>query len=332
MTIFLWLVVFVICLVTLVKSADVFTENSEKMGIAFGLSSFIIGATIVAIGTSLPELVSAIFAVVDAGSTEFVADTIVGSNIANIVLVFGIGAIIARGLKVETSLIDVDLPFFFLSMGLYTYFAYDGIVSRAEGILLLALFIIFIIYNTKSGSSPEELKEDHEELKDLSAEYGKEGKHIKGRGGAPIGKYLGFIVLSGAAVAVSAKYLITSVLTLSALLGISSSLLTLIFVALGTSLPEVLTAVSAIRRGNHGIAIGNVMGSNTFNLLLIGGGPALIYDLAVSPLVLSTALPFLVLVTFAGIFVVFDNKIRFWEGVAMLFLYVVFLGKITGLV
>lgn len=317
--IILWTGALILCLAALSKSADIFTANSEKIGLAFGLSSFVIGATIVAIGTSLPELVTSMFALFDSGTTEFVADTIVGSNIANVLLIFGIGAIIAKRFRVETSLIDVDLPFFFLSMAIYVYFSLDQQISRWEGVFLLVLFVIFILYSIKSGDTAEEKKLDKEELADVK-------KAFKGTK-ADMGKYILWIVGSGAVVAISSKYLITSVLMLSELAGISSSILTVILVALGTSLPEVVTSLAAVRRSNYGIAIGNALGSNIFNFLLVGGFPALFMDLAISGTVFTVALPFVVIVTFATIFVLFDDEVRPWEGAALLFLYLVFLGK-----
>jgi len=320
-----WIVILAVSLFVLIKSADYFTNYSEKLGLLLGISSFVIGATIVAVGTSLPELVSSLFAVA-AGATEFVTDNIVGSNIANALLILGIGAIFAKTLKINTSLIDVDLPFFFMSMALFAFFAYDRIITPVEGIALLIFFLIFLIYNIRAGTAPE----DKDEMEDLQKQF--KGSKSKKQKKKNIFKYLGIIFISMIFIAVSAKYMIDSVLTLSELLGISSSLLTITVVALGTSLPEIFTSISAIRLGNHGMVIGNVFGSNTFNLLLVGGLPALFGNLEISNLTFVIGLPFLVIATFAAIFVTFDNKVKLWEGVAIIFLYVVFLAKIIQIV
>lgn len=354
MNILFWTGILILCLYALVKSADYFTNYSEKLGLAFGLSSFVIGATIVAIGTSLPELVSSLFAVIDAGNTEFVADNIIGSNIANALLILGIGAGVAKTLKVQTSLIDVDLPFFFTSMALFVFFAMDSTISLGEGLLLLALFVIFLIYSAKSGDTAEEIEMDKDEMEDLSEQFAgkKTGKTATAKSGAakkktakskkkkskktattePVMKYVLFILLSAALVTLSAKYLITSIITLSTLLGISSSLLTITVVAIGTSLPEVMTSISAIKLGNHGIAIGNVFGSNTFNLLLVGGIPTLFSELSIGSMAMTVGIPFLVIATLVAIFTTFDNKIRIWEGAAMLLLYGVFLLRIINVI
>lgn len=315
----LWIGVLIASLFFLIKSADYFTEYSEKVGLLMGMSSFIIGATIVAVGTSLPELVSSLFAI-NAGEITFVVDNIIGSNIANALLILGIAGVVAKkGLNIKTSLIDVDLPFFFMSMAAFGYFALDSTISFVEGIALLIFFIIFVIYSIKSESG----EEDAEEMKDLSEKHGGDRKQML--------KYIGIIVLSIGVLALSAKYLIDSILTLSELLKISSSTLTITVVAFGTSLPEILTSVAAVRRGNHAMAVGNVLGSNTFNVLLIAGVPAMITPLAINPSTFAIGLPFLVIATFIAIFVMFDNRIRPWEGVAMLFFYLVFIGKITSL-
>ncbi|MGB0925394.1 MAG: calcium/sodium antiporter [Minisyncoccia bacterium] len=320
MDILFWIAILAVSLFGLIKSADYFTEYSEKIGLVFGMSSFIIGATIVAIGTSLPELVSSLFAL-NAGEVSFVVDNIVGSNIANALLILGIGGIVAKTLVAETSLIDVELPFFFMSMAGFGYFAMDQVISKTEGLSLIILLVIFIIYQV--NQKPDAA--DKEEMADIQSKY---TGHDKKK---DIIKYGGIVLVSIVTLAASAKYLIDSILTLSELLKISSSMLTITVVAFGTSLPEILTSVAAIKRGNHGMAIGNVLGSNTFNLLLIAGLPAMITPLSIAPQTFIIGLPFLVIATFIAIFVLFDNKIRPWEGVAMLFFYGVFIAKIVGI-
>lgn len=333
---FFWSIILIISLIVLSKSADYFVKYSEKLGIALGLSSFVIGATIVAIGTSMPELFSSMYAVLSAGFTEFVADNIIGSNIANAMLILGIGAFYAKTLKVKTSLIDINLPFFFSSMALFIYLFWDGKLTRFEGLLLLIFFIIFLIYSAKASEEPETIKEDKEELKELKEQFAclaRKGKKIFCvRRGVPYFRYLFYIVSSIAALSISAKYLIDSVLELSKIAGISSSMLTITVVALGTSLPEMITSLAAIKLGNHGIAIGNVFGSNIFNITLIAGVSALFANLQISQSAFIIGLPFLVIATLMAIFVTIDDTVRFWEGIAMVFLYFVFLLKVIHLI
>lgn len=324
MQIFLWTLVFIGSLYVLVKSADYFTVYSEKLGLLFGMSSFIIGATIVAVGTSLPELVSSLYAVVNTGESAFVVDSIIGSNIANALLILGIGGIVAKVLKVKTNLLNVDLPFFFISMGMFVFFIMDKVITWPEGIALAIFFIIFVVYSFKS--SKEEVEEPHE-IEKLKEQFNGNGKRHKL---LSIAKYVGIIIIMMACIAFGAKYFIDSLLTISELAGITSSLLTLSVVAIGTSLPEILTSVKAIRLGNHGMAIGNVFGSNIFNIALVGSIPAFFGDLAVNEVTFKIGLPFLIFATLAAIFATIDNKIPRWEGVGLLFLYVLFLLKTFG--
>lgn len=324
MDIFFWIIILIASLFFLIKSADYFTKYSSKVGILLGLSSFIVGATIVAIGTSLPELVSSLFAI-NSGVSEFVIDNIIGSNIANALLILGIAAIVAKTLRVHTSLMDADLPFFFMSLALFVYFIWDKTITMPEGIALLIFFIVFIIYNLRQKGE----KKDTDELAALHKQYnGHNEKHWKG---FLILKYAGIIVVSALVLVFSAKYVVDSILTLSDLFGISSSILTITVVAFGTSLPEILTSVAAVRMGNHAMAIGNVFGSNTFNLLLIGGLPALFVNLPVDDKTFLIGMPFLVIATLVTIFVTIDNKVRPWEGMAMLAFYGIFIAKIVGI-
>lgn len=333
---FIWSITLVISLIILSKSADYLVKYSEKLGLALGLSSFVVGATIVAIGTSMPELFSSMYAALGVGFTQFVADNVIGSNIANAMLILGIGAIYAKTLKVKTSLIDINLPFFFSSMALFIYLFWDGKLARFEGVLLLIFFIIFLIYSAKASECPQTIKEAKKELKELKEQFAcvaRKGKKIFCvKRGVPYFKYLLYITLSVAALGVSSKYLINSILGLSKIAGISSSVLTITVVALGTSLPEMITSLAAIKLGNHGIAIGNVFGSNIFNITLIAGLPAIFTNLQISESSFVVGLPFLVVATLMAIFVTIDDTVRFWEGIAMLFLYLVFLLKVIHLI
>ena len=140
-----WILIFILSLVLLVKSADWFVESSEKIGLALKISPFIIGVTIVSIGTSFPELASSIAAVLK-GASEIVAANVIGSNIANILLVVGLSAVAARTLLVKRSLIDLDAPFLAAATGLFIFIVWDGKIVFGEGILLLLAFMVYFLY------------------------------------------------------------------------------------------------------------------------------------------------------------------------------------------
>ena len=145
MDIFIWIGIFIISLFVLIKSSEFFTEYAEKVGIYFGMPTFIFGVTIVSIGTSLPELISSIFAVIK-GSSEIVVGNVIGSNIANIFLVLGIAAIICKKLKISYELSHVDFPLLIGSTFLLSVTILDGIFTISDGILCLFAFLVYLLY------------------------------------------------------------------------------------------------------------------------------------------------------------------------------------------
>ncbi len=321
MGILLWFIILIVSLAVLIKASDYFTDYSEKLGLSFGLSAFIIGATIVSIGTSMPELVTAIISMMspDKALAAFPIDNVIGSNIANALLVIGIAAVVVKKLKVKKVLIDIDLPFFFISTALFVLFIMDGSFNWKEGIVSLILFVTFILYTSKHTEHVDEAFEQ-------------EKKDVKRRDGESRLKLITMIAISAFFIFLGGKYTVDSVLNLSQLLGWSSSALTLLIVALGTSLPEIVVSVVAALKGNHAIAIGNAFGSNTFNALLVTGLPSFIAPLEVSSLSMTIGIPFLIVASFACIFATMDNQVRFWEGCALLVLYIAFVGTVTGII
>ena len=310
MTLVFWSIVLVASLILLVKSADFFTQWAENIWKYFGLSSFIIGATIVAIGGSMPEIMSSIIATLD-GKTDFAVDNIIGSNIANILLIGGVAGLAVKQLKVGKSLIDIDLPFFFFSTALFLYFIGDGMFTRWEWIITLLFLAVFIAYTLSLRPKKIEF---------LKKKYSITSRDVLSIIGGMVGIYFG------------AEYTITSVYTLSEILSIPSSIVTIFAVAIGTSLPELIISVQAARAGKHAIALGNIFGSNTFNALAVSWIPAFIGTLTVSDTSMTIGIPFLALATLGFIFSTQDNKIPRWEALAFLVIYIAFIGKIIGLI
>lgn len=315
--VFLWFGILAASLIGLIKCSDWFTLAAEKVGRAFGLSSFIVGATIISIGSSMPELATGIITALqnDPATATFAIDNVIGSNIANILLICGVLAIFCKNLKIKSLLVDVDLPFLFVATGLFVLFAYDGNITLWEGILLLGLAILFILYTIKGDHAKEE--DDNRELHPA--------KKLKWH-------TWGILVASAIGIYFSANYTITSVITVAEILNIAPAIVTMLAVAIGTSLPELIVSVRAAQKGKPSIAIGNIFGSNIFNVLAVAGIPALIGTLSVSPTALAIGLPFLGVATFAFIFSLHDDQLRRWEGLALLMLYVAFVGKIIGII
>ncbi|MFH1533452.1 MAG: calcium/sodium antiporter [Nitrospirota bacterium] len=324
MEILFWPAVFIITLAALIKSADIFTDNAEKIGLHFRISPFIIGVTIIALGTSLPELASSIAAVLD-GNSEIVVGNVVGSNMANILLVLAITAIVGKHLFVDKDIINIDLPILLGSSIFLFLSTLDGEFGMFEGILGVLMLATYLIYNAKSHREISPLEK--QKLQKEKQEIKKEEK----RGRLPI-KYPIFLLLSGLILSISAKYLITSVTELSTMLKIGTEVIALSLVAVGTSLPELVVSIVAIKKGKADIAIGNVTGSNIFNALGVMGIPALFGTLTIPPDIIAFSIPALLFTTILYLFVTMDKQVSQWEGITLLLLYVAFMGKIFGLI
>lgn len=317
MTLF-WIGALTVSLVLLVKSADYFSGAAEKIGIAFGLSSFIVGATIVSIGSSMPEIATAIITILsgDPALQTFAIDTIIGSNIANCLLVGGIAAIAVGTLKVKEQLIDVDLPFFFISSAIFILFIMDGSFTWVEGLVSVVLLVIFILYTIFDTDADGKV--------DTCIALKKNGCSIKWQ-------TIAVLIAGSVGIYFGADFTITSVTEVAKIFGISTTVVTMIVVAVGTSLPELIISVQAARRGKHSIALGNIFGSNTFNVLGVAGIPSFFGTLVVSEQAMTIGIPLFIVATLAFIFTTSDDCIKKWEGYALLMVYLVFIGKIVGI-
>lgn len=307
-----WLIVFIVALAALVKGADWLLASSEKIGLAIGLSPFIIGVVVVGIGTSLPELVSSIVAVYQ-GATEIVPANAMGSNIANMLLVIGFTAVVARTIKVKKDLINLDLPLLMIATSLFLFAAWDRTITVPESILLLIVYGIYLFY--------------------VLAQRQKGSLEVRGVVGSikkpkVSNRDVLLLVLGLVGVAVGAKYTIDSVIEISTLLNIGTGVISLFAIALGTSLPELLVSVRAVKKGKPELALGNIFGSNIFNILVAVGIPGLFSTLALDEKSLLIGLPILFLSTLIFVISGISRRIHVWEGAMFLVLYLFFIGKL----
>lgn len=247
----------------LVKGADWFVEGSSKIAEKFGIPQLVIGLTIVAMGTSLPETAVSISAAIK-GNADISIGNVVGSNILNILLILGLTALICP-VAVQKSTIQYEIPYVVIvSAVLMGIGCTDGLVSRTDGLVLWALMILYLLYlrwMAKTGQGEAE-------------ESSEEGKEM------PLWKLLLMIVLGGVLIVVGADFAVDSASALARLFGMSERLIGLTIVALGTSLPELVTSVTAAIKGKADIAVGNIVGSNIFNILFVIGTSALITPVA----------------------------------------------------
>ncbi len=303
-----WIIVFVAGLAVLVKASDLFVNAAEKIGQSFGMPHFIIGVVIVGAGTSLPELVSSVLAVIG-GTSEIVVGNVLGSNMTNIFLILGIAGVVGKKLHIAYDMLEIDLPIFLGAALLIAFMIYDGNFSRGEAIICLLGLFLFVL-NTLKGQ------------KQKGKDTVRKPAGVRAWAMLPAGSVLIFL---------GAKYTVDSVIALSKIFNIGAEIIALSAVALGTSLPEVLVTITAARKGKPEMAIGNVMGSNIFNSFAVMGISGLIGSLHIPEDVISFALPFSIAATFLYVIIIADRKINLWEGFLLLLFYLFFLLHLLGI-
>jgi len=314
----IWVVIFIVSLFVLIKAASYFTNSAEKIGLYFGISAFIVGVTIVSVGTSLPELVSSIIAVLK-GSSEIVVGNVIGSNITNIFLILGIAAIVGKNLKITYEIIHVDLPILVGSAFLFGLTIWDGVLSLPEALLLIAGIIVYFLYIVNSQKEHKDIKIKEEMKGELRKSKKLDAKTIV------------IFIISAFFIYVSAKYTIESVIKISEMLSIGKEIIAASAVALGTSLPELTVSIIAAKKGKPEIAVGNVLGSNIFNTFVVMGVPALFGALIIPQNMIVFALPIMIIATLLFFFIAQEKEVTRWEGWMLLLFYVFFIGKLFNL-
>jgi len=292
-----------VALFVLVKASDFFVMAAEKIGLALGIPPFIIGVTIVAFGTSLPELASSI-ASVYAGAPEIVIGNVVGSNIANISLVLGLIAVVGKEVKMNDYIMYVDIPLLIMSAFLLYFVVQDKSVDVFEAIVLLIALVIFLVHSL-SGN-----KEEDVERSSISWQT------------------IAILIAGGIGVKFGADYTVAGIMGVARALEIGEGVIAQSLVALGTSLPEVFVSIAAARKGQLDIAVGNVLGSNIFNTYAVMAIPAFIGTLVIPDSVLTFSLPFMIALTLMLAIICITKVIGRWEGLMFLLLYVFFLVKL----
>ncbi len=309
-------ILFVVGFILLIKSAGWLVSGASSLAKRLGVSVLVIGLTIVAFGTSTPELVVNLLASWQ-GNTDLAIANVIGSNIANILLILGISACIYP-LAVQRGTVWKEIPFALLAVVLVLILANDVIldgaatsaISMIDGLVLLSFFAIFMYYIfgiSKQSVNPEE---SGEEIKQMSM-FASVALIIGGIAGLVIG----------------GKWIVDGAIALAEGFGVSEALIGLTIVAVGTSLPELATSAVAAYRKNVDIAVGNIVGSNIFNVFWILGLSA-----TISPLPVNEALNFdmwvavgVTLLLFSALFLGKRNILERWQGAAMVLLYVAYI-------
>ncbi len=328
---FFWIVVFIVSLALLVKGSDWLIISAEKIGLAIGLSPFIVGVTIVGVGTSFPELISS-FAAAWRGVTEVVTANAIGSNIANILLIVGLSAVISGRLVVSKSLIDLDLPLLAISTVLLLGITWDKQITFGESLLMIATYAVYLLYTVLQKEV--ESTEEAEEVSGVLPSRQSRRHHLVAQTIKQLVKPqltikdLIILITGIVSLIIGAKYLVDSLINLSEILQVGAGVIAITAVAIGTSLPELLVSVRAAWQRKSDVALGNIFGSNVFNALVVIGLPGMFFDLKIDEQTFAIGLPAVGLATLLFVFSGISKRIHMWEGAFFLSLYILFLAKL----
>lgn len=312
-------VLVIVAFAVLIKGADFFVAGASSMARKMGITPFVVGLTVVAIGTSAPEFFVNVIAALG-GSTDLAIGNVIGSNVANILLGLGVAATVAT-IAIKKQTVWKEIPFALLSalviafVTLDTVFssASENVISRGDGLVLLSFFVIFMVYTF--GLS--KVKESDEESNSIEV-YSWPKSLLLTFGG------IGALLIGG-------ELVVTNAVAIALALGWSENLIGLTIVAMGTSLPEIVTSVIAVRKKQADLVVGGIIGSTIFNAFFILGSTALVKDVIIAPqknlditfdtlflLVISTAF-------FIFMFVGKKHSLERWQGVLFITAYLLYM-------
>ena len=311
------ILLFIVGLALLIVGAEVLVRGASRLAGALGISPLVIGLTVVAFGTSSPELAISIKAALS-GQANIALGNVIGSNIFNVLFILGLSALIAP-LIVSQKLVRFDVPVMIGVSVLVLVLSMDQTLGSIDGLILLAgliAYIGFLIYETRSEKVAIRAEYDQEfGLSDVAVET------------APIGwvKNIAFVLVGLAALVLGSRWLVESAVSIAEYLRVSELVIALTIIAAGTSMPELVTSIVASLRGERDIAVGNVVGSNIFNLVAVLGLSIIVSPtgIGVSPAMLLFDMPIMIAVAFACLPIFFTGgKISRAEG-GVLFAYYV---------
>jgi cation:H+ antiporter len=309
------LLLFIAGLAALVAGAELLVRGASKLALSFGISPLVVGLTIVAFGTSAPEVAVSVGAVLD-GKTDIAVGNVVGSNVFNVLFILGLAALITP-LVVNVQLIRQEVPIMIGASVLLLVLVLDGRVGMAEGAFLLALLLAYTVFLVRQSRAETQAARD---------EYADEFKPAAlGGWDSRLPVQLLLIAVGLVLLVLGSEWLVTAAVAFAKTLGVSDLIIGLTIVAAGTSMPEVATSVTAAFKGERDIAVGNVVGSSTFNILGCVGLSALVSGsagLVIPPSVLNFDI-WVMLATALACLPVFltGREIARWEGAVFLVYY-----------
>jgi len=308
------LILFIIGLAALTFGAELLVRGASRLALTFGLSPLVVGLTIVAFGTSAPEIAVAIDAAL-AGQSDLTIGNVVGSNICNILLILGLGSLVGP-LVVAGQVVRQEVPVMIAASALVVLLAFNGTISILEGVLLFVLLVVYVVFLVRQSRRASRSEQEHygEELPEATWD-----QHW--------GVQVALVLVGLALLVIGADWLVDAAVIAAHWLGVSDLVIGLTVVAVGTSLPEIATSVMAAWRGERDLAIGNAVGSNVFNLLgCLGLGAMMSPDgLPVAAAALDFDLWVMLAVAVACLPIFLARKrIARWEGMLFLLYYVAY--------
>ena len=310
-----YILLLVVGFIILIKGADVFVDGASSVAGNFRVSKMLIGLTIVAFGTSAPEFAVSVKSLIN-GSGDMVLGNVIGSNILNILLILGVSSMF-HSLKVKDNTVKKELPITLLMTAIFIVLLSDKLFdrgfnntfTRSDGIVIILFFLVFVYYLIKMARNKIDKKQDEKYMS--------------------MKKAILFTILGIAGIIIGSNLVVENASAIARTMGISESMVALTIIALGTSLPELVTSVTATRKGEYDIAIGNVVGSNIFNIGMVIGIPIALFggiqQISINYIDLTTMIASALLLF---IFSYNDRKISKYEGSIFLIMFLVYYGYV----
>ena len=298
----------VLGIILVLWGADRMTEGSVALAERFNVSQLTIGLTIVAMGTSLPEFCVSLVSALK-GTPDLAVGNIVGSNIFNALLIVGVAAMVTP-INITLTTVRKDIPFALVASVLLMMMCFDGKISRLNGAILLAMFAIFMVITFKTAGQDPQTQNDDKPAK----------KPMK------LWLCVVFIIAGLGALILGSELFVNGATKVATLLGVSQAVIGLTIVAGGTSLPELATSVVAARKGNSGIAIGNVLGSNVFNILFILGVTGVISPMHMQGITMMDLSVMVTAMIMLWLFSYTKLTLERWEGAVLTATFLIYMG------
>lgn len=318
----------VVALAGVVKGADWFLKLVEIVGKRFGWPAFVIGVVLVGFGTSLPELATSISSVINGNDNVTIAN-IIGSNMANILLILGISTFFLGTITFKKDLMNLDLPYLFCASLLFGLLIIDGNLSFYDGLILLFCFVLYLLYNLTERLPDNKQRGVLQTVKAFFSNGG--GRQNKSAAQAYKGNFahvvlgvFGSIVL----LALSSRVAIANMLEIAQTIDVGVEIITFVTIALGTSLPELLVTFKALRQKKGDLVLGNIIGSSIFNVLLVGGLVSVLSPQVIDAGVLAWSIVGLMIATLVAVLNGITKEIPVWQGGIFILIYATLISKL----